>query len=338
VFDGADHYSVEVLSESSIRVIVWYDDPGDWPKGQRWARVWTFEHLKKSTDPKYGGAIRPNHKQVLYAEQGIAPTLKAFYPDVRPWKDFDPRRANPMHGQWVSDAQHLDHQAKQSTEGWRTWTEGLASHELDAHGCVKCQRKLGRYLKPSGTRTYYHSDGGLTSVHGGDGRTLVTLANLSGPPLDVSSGIGTNGTDFAYSTLLITSGEPNNAAWPTTGVYRRQLDITVAGADLVFGLLNLGNGDGHFARLVGANDVQTFAQDESSFSGTGLHMATLTDPAWTAGATTDTFENLIAAQKVVGHGNQTLTMQVNETDDFTDGPWPAAAAATENAPFFGTNF
>jgi hypothetical protein len=60
-------------------------------------------------------------------------------------------------------------------------------------------------------------------------------------------------------------------------------------------------------------------------------MASVTDPAWTAGANSDRLEVLLAAIRVTGHGSQNITHQVGEEDDFVDGPWPK----NPNAIMFG---
>jgi hypothetical protein len=343
VFDGADHYSVETVSPGVVRVVVWYDDPTDWPPGQRWARVWTFRHLAADPDPRYGGAVRPQHQQVLFAEDGMRPILEAAYGtnptiQIRPWNAFNSRRSNPMHGAWVTDEQHADQQAVQSVQGWRTWTEGLHPNELDANGHVRVQRRMARYRVPRGTRTYYHNPATATTPVVADFSNALQ-ANPSGATLQTSGNVGGNGR-IVWSTVT-PSGEPNSAGWPTTGEYRYQLDVTAAGVDLTFGLLNQGNDAAHFSRISSdaSSELQTIQQDEAAFSGSGLHLATITDPAWTAGSSGDRWGFTVAGVRVTGHGNQTFTMQIGESDDFTDGPWTAAPAGpAHNATFFGTSF
>jgi hypothetical protein len=344
-FDGADHYSVEPVSPGVVRIIVWYDDPGDWPAGQRWAREWTFSHLSADPDPRYGGAIRPQHQQVIYAEDGIRPILKAAYgsdPTIKfkPWAAFDPNRPNPMHGAWVSDAQHADQQAAQSTQGWRTWTEGVDPSDLDSNGHIKDQRSQGRYEVPKGTRTYYHNtttspDGPI----GGPDFNNVLGLSPAGAGNQVSGGVNQSGRDCWEATTP--AGEPASAAWPTTGDYRYQIDCVAAGADLTYGLLTQGTQTGAFFRNNAANTshLQTLQQDQPAFSGSGLNIASMTNPAWTAGSASDRFGIEVAAVRVVGHGTQTMTLQLGEADDFADGPWPSAPSApTQNATFFGTAF
>jgi hypothetical protein len=83
--------------------------------------------------------------------------------------------------------------------------------------------------------------------------------------------------------------------------------------------------------------VQRIAQDEAAFAGSGLKLATVNSPSWVTGLAdlqTYRFGVVIAAVRNAGHGQQTLTLQLGELDDFADGPWQA----TEGASAFGMNF
>ena len=199
---------------------------------------------------------------------------------------------------------------------------------------------MGRYVVPTGTRTYYHNNVVGPSPHPtwetfGQNSLGLTPAGASS---EASGSIGGNARMvFAASSP---ANEPNSAAWPTTGVYRYQFDCIATGADLVFGCLTLGGTEGHFGRINAAadTDLQVFEQDQAAFSGSGLHLASITDPAWTAGAADNRFGILVCCQRVTGHGNQSMTLQLGETDDFADGPWAAAPAGpADNSVFFGTN-
>jgi hypothetical protein len=345
--DGFDHYSVEPVEAGIVKVIGWCDDPDDWPVGQRWAREICFRHLAPDPDPRFGGAINTCQTQVIYADTGIKAAFEAAYAgnskvEIKDWTDFDPNRSNPMEGAWVSDEAHAAHQAEQSVESWRTWTEGVDPFDLDKNGRVRNQRKMGRYVIPTGTRTYYHNATALSiPVYQAAGVDHENELGLSpaGQTNEVSGNVG--GAGALVWAAATPSNEPNSAAWPTTGVYRYQIDCIAVGADLTFGLLTQGTGDdGGFMRLNAALDteLQRVVQDQSAFSGSGLHLASITDPAWSAGSVSDRFCVLVAAVRVTGHGNQTMTLQVGESDDFADGPWTAAPpAAIENAIFFGSN-
>jgi hypothetical protein len=344
VIDGFDHYSVEPVEPGVVKVIVWNDDLDDWPVGQRWAREICFRHLAPDPDPGFGGALNTCQTHVIYAEAGIKPTLQAAYGnnpkvEIKDWTDFNPNRSNPMGGQWVADGAHAAHVAKRSTEGWRTWTEGLDPSELDAQGRVKVQRAIGRYEKPKGTRTYYHNATDLSiPAYTADNSNALGLSP-AGSTNENSGNVGGNGAlGWAAATP---ANEPSSAAWPTTGTYRYQIDCVAAGVDLTYGLLTQGTDDGGFVRINSALDteLQRIVQSQSAFFGSGLFLATVTNPAWTAGASSDRFAIKVAAVRVTGHGTQTMTLQVGESDDFADGPWSAAPAPPdENSTFFGSNF
>lgn len=335
-FDGADHYAVRELARA-VEVVLWYDDPTDWPAGSRWARVTTIPEL--APDAALGGAINTAHRTTIFADD-VALFTAAYSGNptvtVRPWADFVEPTEKHQHGRWVDDAAHAAHLAARALHGWREWTEGLDPLELDESGHVLPQRPRGRWIAPDGTRTYFASDTAGPAIHTADFNDSFTLA-ATGAASQTATGIGPGGKNGF--TFVSPSNEPDSAAWPTTGVYRYQLDVTAVGADLTFGLLTQGAGLGHFSRAAadGLSDLQVFVQDQAAFSSSGLHLASVTNPAWTAGAVTDRWAATVASFRVVGHGNQTLTMQLGEADDFTDGPWAAAPVAGDNlnAPMLG---
>jgi hypothetical protein len=143
-----------------------------------------------------------------------------------------------------------------------------------------------------------------------------------------SATVGGNGTS-AFS-FLTEAAEPQLLSWPS-GEYRVQLDVPAAGADLVFGLLNLGNGVGHFARQTAVPDVdlQSYPQQEPAFQGAGLHLATSGAVSWSDFNVDDRFEVSVAVQRVSGHGNQTMSLRYS-ADCFADGPWPGGEAPNPN--------
>jgi len=274
-----------------------------------------------------GGAINTHQTQTIYAESGILGVLQAAYAgnpkvEIKAWTDFNANRVHPLDGQWVADGLHAAHQSIRAIRGWREWTEGLDVSELDQDGRVKPQRAQGRYEVPKGTRTYYHNNVALaTTVHIATSEFQLGKT-ASGAATDTVA-VHQNGVHAWVATSP--ANEPNSAAWPTSGVYRYQIDVTLAGADLTFGLLSQGGEPGHFARVDSGltTEHESFTQDEAAFSGSGLHLATVTDPAWTSGSATDRFEISIAGVRTAGHGTQDLTLQLGESDDFADGPWPA---------------
>lgn len=341
-FEGPDHYAVEDLPGGGVRVVVWHDDPDDWPPGSRWAREVCFFPLAPDTDPRFGGAVNTCQIQVLYAEGAIKQLFESLHQtnpkvSIKSWEDFDTNRAASRDGIWLSDASYQAHQASREVKGWREWCDHLDSSELDSNGCLCDQRSQNRYEIPKGTRTYYHIpvDGG-----GVNGASIDNSLAL-GPTTQTNQGSGNVGTvGKTMFEAISPADEPDSAAWPATGVYRCQLDIVAAGADLAFGLLDMGSGDGGFERVDStvSTELQRLQQDEAAFTGSGLHLATLTDPAWAAGTQSDRVGLLLAAQRVVGHGNQSFTLQTGELDDFLDGPWAAVASAGGQILFLGHIF
>jgi hypothetical protein len=336
ICDGADHYAIRNLPSGGIKVFLWYDDPEDWPPGMRWARVITVQPL--GPDSRLGGAINTNHFHTIYADSLIRSTLQRAYRGnprvtVEDWSRFTPPQAKVFEGKWVGNGLHEAHLRCRAVRGWREWTDGVDPSEIES-GRVRLQRVNVRFLPPDGTRTYYHNPAAGPDIHAAINPNSFGLTP-SGAASE-SATINQNG-QTAFSAVT-PAGEPASAAWPTTGVYRYQIDATSVGADLSYGLLNLGNGIGHFGRVnAGATaDIQTIAQDQSAFTSSGLNIASITDPAWTSGSAGDRFEIVLASVRNAGHGNQDITLQLGEADDFADGPWQAAALS--NALFFGTMF
>lgn len=342
ILKGWDHYHVEHVGGDThhVRVTCWNDDADDHPIGTRHATVWDI--LCHAPDPTWGGAINTRQTKTIYAENGYARSNLGSQP-YQAWTSFVPPKSDIRHGIWVPDPDAFDN--AQTNRGWREWTEGLDLSELDANGQVKPQRREKadpndpRYLIPDGTKTFYHNSTDLvTGVHS------VTASNaneLGNTPVGVTTEQSGNVIPTGDALVFVaTTGsvEPNETPWPT-GNYRAQLDVPTVGGDLTFGLLTLGASAGHFARVNTGltSDLETKAQAESAFFGTGLHLATTGSVSWSSGATADRFEILIAAANAASHGNQKLSLDLGETDDFVDGPWTSAAVVND-VMFFGMNF
>jgi len=320
-FTGADHYAVEPIT-GGLRVTVWHDDPDDFPVGKRWADVWTF--LTLAPDAKLGGAYNTRQSVVRYAEPdafdfpfGTPHSIVTW----RPWSEFIlPASGITMHGKWVPDALWAQHKAQQTLKDWREWTDGLPFAEIEG-GKLREQRKQGRYAPSIGTRTYYQRDTNrATGLH--------ALTNEDA--FETSAGASETESvvlNFAKALVWVfttPSNEPNSADWPN-GTYRIQLDVTAAGADTTYGVVDLdaSGGPGHFGKTDAALTTETSLgqQAEATFTGTGLKLATLAvDPA--AGLATDRFEVLVEGKNSV-MGDQTLTLRFS-SDAWADGPWTAA--------------
>ena len=335
----ADHYAVEPLEGGGCKVYTWSDAPPrdgrpGYVEGTRYARVWTFEPLAQ--DPNLGGAYNTVQSQEVFAEQSVID----FYDSIgglpggatlRPWDEFVPPTDIARHGIWLPDRLYQQHEDTRPIRGWREWAEHLSPEERDASGHLLDQRRQGRYNVPKGTRTYYHDTAATASpLH-----TATFEQTLQTSPTGAVSQQSDNfsGNEDRIEWVASTPpNEPNSAAWPT-GDYRCQLDVTSAGGDLVFGLLTLGLSAGHFARVTSDLLVhsETKTQQQAAFAGSGLHLATTGSVSWAAGVASNRFEIAIAVQRAANHGNQSITLQLGESDDFADGPWPAAAAPNTNA-------
>src|SRR3990172_8699838 len=121
------------------------------------------------------------------------------------------------------------------------------------------------------------------------------------------------------------------------------VNASTADADITFGLRTAGSAAGHFARVNSGltSDLETTTQAEALFSGTGVKTATVSwDPS--AGSSTDRFECLIAATRAASHGNQTLSIDVdNPSADATnggiaDGPWVGATDTPKTVNYIVT--
>lgn len=318
-FSGYDGVSVEEEAGSLI-VSVWKDrDPG-----ARIAQVWTFRPL--APDPRFGLAYNTRQSQVVYAE----PRALAHWPGAvestafRPWSAWTPPPADrrrvmtPYEASWAR-ARH--------EHGWREWTETVDAALLDAHGHVRDQRAVGRYDKPRGTKTYYQSNtAAATGLHAADfERSLVTTTATSATQQSNNFAGGASRLTHCFTTE---ADQPNSSAWPT-GTYRCQLDCTAAGAGMSYGLRTAGSAVGHFARVASdlSSELETKAQTEALFTGTGLKLSTTGSVSWSAGSAGDRFEVLVAGTRAASTGNQTYTLRVLLADDFVDGPWTSGNAA-----------
>lgn len=312
IFTGYDHLAVEDIADG-CRVFAWNDDPDDWPGDLARGAVWTFPEL--AADAALGGAINTRQQIVKY------PGATIPLPDAALWR----------HGIWTPDALHEAHEGARAPHGWREW---------GSDGPVPDQRALGRFIQPDGTRTYFGRDiARPTGTHA----TIDVGSELAyemgpGTPGNVVSGILGGDSDGFLFVFTTPAGEPDSAAW-AAGNYRVQLDVFDVGADISFGLRTAGASVGHFGRVDSGltSDLETHPQTAVLFMGPGLKLAETGSVSWTAGASGDRFEALVAGSRPVGHGNQSLTLELNETDDFADGPWPAPVSGTLLAAVLGAN-
>lgn len=317
----ADHYHIRDVPDGIV-VTMWNDDPTDFPVGTRYARVWTI--LSIAPDANRGGALNTRQSEVIYADTpGDFPLAQNT--TVLPWADFTPP-VNPIHGIQVSDSLFTQHKAARRLEGWRNWTEGLDASELGDDGRIKPQRDQGRFNRALGTITYFSRD--IVQAISAPPAAMNDFAMNFDTDTAATSTQSLDGAQDLYPWYWATvANQPNDADWPN-GTYRAQLDVTVAAADIIYGLRQMGATAtiGHFSQLNSglSSEIDSAFQSEAVFSGTGLKLATQTwDPA--ASAAGDRYGVLCGALNTGSMMGQDLTVELNTSDSFNDGPWTAAA-------------
>ncbi len=336
----ADHYAVEDLPELGCKVYTWNDDPIDYLEGYKNALVCEFLYL--DYDPQMGGAINTRQTITYYVQDEVRKLMPSeiYNSEIKSLVEFKkPLEEITRHGISLPDALYQRHESNRRIAGWREWIEGIHSSELDENGCIKPQRPQGRYVIPDGTRTYFHNNVLVaTSLHSvnADRENQLGLT-AAGASSETSSNIG-GASDMEAFVATTPANEPDHTTWPE-GVYRYQIDCTSVGANITYGLLDLGGSNGHFARVNSTltTEVDSNQQGSAAFAGNGLKLAAYTG-TWSGTVQTDRFEILIAAIRPASHGNQSITLQLGEADDFADGPWDAPLAAVDNSVFFGHNF
>lgn len=115
---------------------------------------------------------------------------------------------------------------------------------------------------------------------------------------------------------------PNDADWPS-GTYTVALDCSACGANITYGARTVGASSGHFARVNAAlsSELDTKQDAQAAFSGTGVKSASSGTWDSASGTNTDRFEVLIAATNSSTSANQTITLDLNESDDSVAGAW-----------------
>lgn len=327
----ADHYCVRDRKDGGVDVVYWNDS---FSEGERFGAVRTFHPL--SPDSDYGGAY--NTKQSIdtirhWAEDGARKLLIGMGfrgSRIGRWLDFPkPQESQTFHGLLVSNSLQQDHvfRVRSENRSWREWTDGVPVR-LVKNGRLVDQKTTGRFRKPKGTQTLIAKSSTTTdnTIHAASNELEIDRDTAGAST--VAESIAAVSDELSHLFTSITD-VPDETTWPN-GLYEWQIDATTAGSDVTFGCLTLGGSAGHFARVnsgATAHVGSTWTQTQGAFSGTGLHTAsrTLTPPT---GSASDRFEMLLAAASAAMHGNQMLTLELNEADDFVRGPWADLAAFT----------
>jgi len=192
---------------------------------------------------------------------------------------------------------------------------------------LKEQKLQGRYQRSEHTITYYQKNTNLlTGIHATNVANNEDAFEKTTAVSATESTTTEGNAPFVEWTFTTASDEPNIASWPS-GTYRCQLNVTAAGAAKTYGLKTQSGAAGHFARVDSTltSELETVEQAESIFSGTGLKLATA---SWTptAGAASDRFE--VAVSGTGTTKGQSITLTLNTTDSYADGPWTVGGGVT----------
>lgn len=337
VFSG-DHYAIEHVSDTEIRVFCWRNDPNDYPEGEIHGHIWTFRTLAR--DPKNGGAWNSRITKGVYAQPEAFARYKYFGwvpgETLFPWEDFTPPAEEvTRHGVKVAGQHHRRHKDKQSRHGWREWTEGVPASEL-VNGRIPVQRPLGRYNRPKGTETYYHNGTDLANgVYKAENEN--ELGTSAAGYANESVSISKNSQVLAFCATT-PENEPGSGAWPT-GEYRYNIDCETCDPDVTYGLLTIGNKDGGFARVNGNLDSQLEikTQTDNPYSAPGTNTASTGSVSWSTGNDTDRFVVVVAAGNAHNKDSESFALDLGESDDWADGPWTAPSGAP-TGHFMGFNW
>jgi hypothetical protein len=325
-FEGWDHYHILPLLNNGTRLTIWNDDPDDRELLDFHAEVWEIYPL--APNATQGGAYNTRQRLTVYAHEGSAWWL--FYQNTRTawgpvtlkrWEEFTPP-ADPIHGIWTPDDMDAELCGVRSKWTWRDFTEGVPQSELQESGKLGCQRDVGRYVIPEGTRTYY-----LTNTNS------AQAAHTATEEKGLSQTTATQGTIVLSITKTSAGGRtvcwgnlgPVIADWPS-GVYNCQYDVASFDGTWSHGLRTITGVAGHFAVVdtLGSADRETKEQAQSASTGTGL--IAVDTGTWNpaSGNIADNYEALLVCYHTAGHGggDHVLTLNANDADTYADGPWP----------------
>lgn len=334
VWCGSDLYGVRNLENGSVE-IAGIHDSHDWLPGSRWVRVIRYIPLHPDPRPEYGGAINSYKTTTIYADKFKNFNLHKNDPLFKflPWHSFNKNLYACKHGIWLSDENYTDLERFRRECNWREWGDHLPSEELDSDGLVLDQSTLGRKVKPKGTQTFIlTTDTTSLSAHTPQVQLQMRKEYLAENTVSATDITG----DEVLFSFISTDGAPWAVQWPTSGTYRCQLDVSSATSDLSYGLLNHGSYPGHFGRVNRAvtSCLQSVQQSQSVFTGSGLKLASITDPSWSSGSHFDRLEILISGTRTTGHSKQSITLRLNRPDDYVDGPWEPIPCVTQAMHLF----
>jgi len=302
----ADHYAIEFDPITRrITAYHWNDDPDDYAPGEVWGKVWEFDVFDGSFgNTRQGCAIFGGADYLArLPEAGVQTTGGPC--EIRPFNEFvKPREALIRHGSWADNAlvKELDAFPKDNRDAW---LEGVF---------MRFSAQTVTFLLNAPDTSNSDCDPGADFFRKLDesGQTSQDLA--------ASVAAEANESVFAFTSL---SGVPGVSDWPVASVgdpWFCNMNIVEAGGDLFFGV----NADG-FARVNSSCTLQDSAlDDQTPFSGTGVHAASNNSWNPASGSVDDRFQIHITSNNTHMHAAETLTIRTDSSSD-AGGPWAAAA-------------
>lgn len=325
IFGEADHFAVEELDSGGVKVISWVTDSDDWADGEKWAIEHFFEPLQP--DENFGNAVNTKQTRIIYGEPNALIRLKTNAP-TDTFKDLSefiaPVDEITRHGIWVSDTLAVENKKIQTICGWREWCEHLSDSEvdiIDGKRILKSQRDLGRWNKAKGTITYYQrdTDRAVTAFTATNENALEkTTASAVTETYEVPLAEDLQ-NDYPVWNFATDTNEPNSSDWPD-GDYRIQYDITEldSGVRITYTNFYRINSDA-------TSNLEKIGVDNTDITTTGLTIHSITvNPA--SGSASDRYDLLAYCTNDNAHGlDQTITLELNTSDSFADGPWTPPA-------------
>ena len=314
-----DHYNFQLgtdLKGEWLKVTAWTLIDLSVPEASEKATEWTFRNLTQ--DPKCGNAWNTNQTVNRWG-----------YKNASPWNEFViPQSGFTFHGKQLTDEEYLERKQIQSIHGWREWTEGVPEDQIGTDGKLKSQRAQGLYDKPDGTRTYWLTNTAiLQPVVATENELEATDTEPGGSTgTDVSATVRKRSDELSFSWTA-NGTSVIDTAW-VSGSYRFIMDVSSAGADITYALDGtIRAGYEGFNQYDNTNTTvqETKNDNGSAQSGTGIKTFTTGTVSWTDDTATD---NKMVVALGVANGNskdsQTLSVSVNDTDSYIDGPWESS--------------
>jgi hypothetical protein len=321
---GYDHYNFQWGTDAEgewVKVTSWTVEDLTVPEASKKALVSIFRSIRRD---QYGSwNTSQNFESYGYEIPNFSISNREYFS----WDSFiEPTDGVTFHGKQLTDIEYAERKSIQSHHGWREWTEDIPSEEL-VNGEIPAQRPLGRYSVPLGTITWwpYYTANALATYNASNELGVTQTEPSSSSGTTYPEEIRKNSSELTHAFATAGSYNPGFATWPAGSVgsgYRFQIDCTSCGADITYGLLSSIDNEAGFYRIDSTDSAQwQVDMSQSAFSGTGQKLATNTSVSESTNASDDKFAVALAAANGHAKDNQTITIAVNDTDSWMDGPW-----------------